>query len=42
LERCAAAITEEFAEQFATLPEKDRKRFLKAVATLAGKVDDLR
>jgi len=42
LERCAAAINDEFTDHFETLPEKDRKRFLKAVATLAGKVDDLR
>jgi hypothetical protein len=42
IERCAAAINDEFIEHFETLPEKDRKRLLKAVATLGEKVDDLR
>jgi hypothetical protein len=41
LERCAAAINEDFLEDFETVPEKDRKRFLKAVAALSNKVADL-
>jgi hypothetical protein len=41
IERCAAAMNDEFVEHFETLPEKDRKRLLKAVASLAEKVDDL-
>lgn len=42
LEKAAAAITDDFADEFASVADKDRKRFLKAVATLAEKVDDLR
>ena len=42
LERCAAALTEELVAEFSALPEKDRKRFLKAVATLRQKTEDLR
>jgi hypothetical protein len=42
LERCAAAITDDVVAEFESLPDKDRKRFLKAVATLTEKVDDLR
>lgn len=41
LERCAAAIDAAFIKQFADLPEKDRKRFLKSVQLLTEKVESL-
>lgn len=42
LEKAVATITDDFANEFASVSDKDRRRFLKAVATLAEKVDDLR
>lgn len=41
LERCAAAMTTDFLDGFADVPEKDQKRFLKAVAAVNGKAAEL-
>ena len=41
VERCANLITPEFREEFAELPDKVRKRLLKAVEQLAEKVEEL-
>lgn len=42
LERCLAAISaDEFADEFASLPDKDRKRLKKVLAQLGDKVGDL-
>jgi len=41
IERCHAAMNEQFGRQFGKLPDKVRNRFLKAVQMLADKVADL-
>jgi hypothetical protein len=41
VERCTNLITEEFCEEFAELPDKIRKRLLKAVEQLSEKVAEL-
>ena len=41
IERCANLITPDFRQEFADLPEKVRKRLLKAVELLAEKVEEL-
>ena len=41
IERCHGAMTSQFVRQFAKLPEKVRKRFLKAVEQLSDKVAEL-
>jgi hypothetical protein len=41
IERCHALLTDDFANEFGELPDKVRKRFLKAVQQLAEKVREL-
>lgn len=41
IEKCHAAINASFSEEFSSLPDKVRKRFLKAVEQLNDKVSDL-
>jgi hypothetical protein len=41
IERCANLITPDFRQEFAELPDKVRKRLLKAVEQLAEKVEEL-
>lgn len=41
IERCHSLLTAEFIEGFSDLPEKIRKRFLKATEQLAEKVESL-
>ena len=41
IERCVNLITPQFLEEFAELPDKVRKRLIKAVEQLAEKVDEL-
>lgn len=41
LERCAAAMNSEFRDEFANVPEKDRKRFFKAATAMADKIAEL-
>lgn len=42
IERCTGAMNPQFSKQFAKLPEKVRKRFLKAVEQLSEKVGSLK
>jgi hypothetical protein len=41
LERCSAVMNDKFLADFETLPEKDRRRFLKAATTFADKISEL-
>ncbi len=41
MERCVAAINQDFVEQFSSVPDKDRSRFLKAAAALADKIEEV-
>ena len=41
LERCAAAITDDFCDHFESLPQKERQRFLAAAAALQDKIAEL-